>query len=85
MHLQGVHEDITMCLQCFFHKVLTRLLQSWFIMFYKDFRFVFARCFTRLLYGFYVLFMRFLQGFEKVITRLLQGFYTAFTRRLQSF
>jgi hypothetical protein len=50
-------------------------------MFYKDFRFVFAGCFTRLLYGFCVFYKVFYKELKKVITRL----YKAFTRCLHSF
>jgi hypothetical protein len=53
-------------------------------MFYKKLRFVFGRCFARLLCGFYVFYTFFLPGFEQVITRLPQGSYPAFTRRLQN-
>ena len=87
-----LYKDSTMLLKCIY-KVFTKVLQCVYIfpqgsykaMFHKDFRLLFVRCFTCLLYFFYVLFIRFLQGFEKVITRLLQGFYTASTMLLQSF
>ena len=73
-HLQGVYEEITMFLQGCLHKVLTRLVQGWLIMFYKDLRFVFARCFTRLLL---------LKGFCQALNGLLQGFYQFFTKLSQ--
>ena len=63
--LQSIYKVFTKRLQCFYNVFLQgsyKLLRSWFMMFYKDFRFVFARCFTRLLYGFYV--------FYKVFTRI---------------
>ena len=76
-HLQGDCEDIKM-FYFFLYTVLTRLLRSWFLTFYKKFRFVFGRCFTRLLYGSYVFYI-----FYKDLNRLLQGFYKAFTQLSQ--
>ena len=87
-HLQGDCEDIQMFYTVFLYKVLTRLLRSWFIMFYKKLRFVFGRCFTRLLYGFYVFygfFTRIWAGYYKAFARFLHSFHTAFTKLFKFF
>ena len=65
-----------------FYKVLTRLLRSWFIMFYTDLICVFARCFTRLLYVFCV-FYKFSIRIWKGYYKALQGFYKAFIQLSQ--
>jgi hypothetical protein len=62
-----LYKDSTILLKCIY-KVFTKISQCVYIfpqgsykaMFYTDFRLFFARCFTRLLYVFYVLFIRFL-------------------------
>ena len=79
--LQSIYKVIVKILKCFtffLYTVLTRLLRSWFLTFYNKFRFVFGRCFTRLLYGSYVFYT-----FYKDLNRLLQGFYKAFTQLSQ--
>ena len=79
--LQSIYKVIVKILKCFtffLYTVLTRLLRSWFLTFYKKIRFVFGRCFTRLLYGSYVFYT-----FYKDLNRLLQGFYKAFTQLSQ--